>query len=280
MNTDQLSFTAGIPAEWKKFEERHRTFLQRYSHLQEAMNIAFLRTLSSREPIERFVFGYGRLCCEDFSDVLLLCANGRGVGAFKLLRTLYEHAVTLHYLHNHPKELDKFWDYAYVAKHKELNSILTTFGNDFFANRNDVNVTEIERRFQSVKDDFMVTDCGTCGTKKPDHKWSKVDFVTMAKQAGDLEKLIYAAYYLPLSHAHGTANSLLSQVAELDGGGLTFVSTDQRNEARGALCTAHDIILQVLEVQDARFSVPDLKDKLKICAKDYLEIWKDDNSKA
>lgn len=79
-DTQGYSFIAGIPAEWQDFEARHRMFLERYPHLREALDTAFLRTLTRSEPIEKFVFGYGRLCCEDFSEVFLLCSNGYGVG--------------------------------------------------------------------------------------------------------------------------------------------------------------------------------------------------------
>jgi hypothetical protein len=272
------SFIAGIPAEWKDFEERHRTFLERYSHLREALNTAFLRTLTRSEPLEKFVFGYGRLCCEDFSEVFLLCANGYGVGALKLLRTLYEHAVTLRYIHEHPEELDNFWDFAYVAEHKVLKPIIETFGERAFENT-PVRPAEVEERFQRIKDRFMITDCKKCGTKRLNHTWNKLDFATMAKRAGRLGALIVPAYYVPLNHAHSTFASLASRLALLDGGGFTFVPTAQSKEADTVLITAHNVILQVLEVQDERFSVPGLKEKLQTCSQDFLDIWKNRSSR-
>ncbi len=277
-DTQGYSFIAGIPAEWKDFEERHRPFLERYSRLQEALNTAFLRTLMRSEPIEKFVFGYGRLCCEDFFEVFLLCANGYGVGALKLLRTLYEQAVTLRYLHEHPEELDDFLDFAYIAEHKVLKPITETFGERAFENT-PIRATEVEERFQSVKDRFMVTDCRKCRTKRLNHTWNKLDFATMAKRAGRLGALIVPAYYAPLTHAHSTVASLASRLAPLDGGGFTFVPTAQRKEADSVLVTAHNIILHVLEVQDERFSVPGLKEKLQTCFQDFLDTWKSRSSR-
>ena len=118
------------------------------------MNIAFSRTLLTGEPIERFVFGYGRLCCEDFWEVILLSTNGYGVGATKLLRTLYEHAVTLHYLNDHPDELNDLYDYSFVAEHKLLKPILDTFGAEAFANTC-VSEAEVEQRYQGVEGPFQ-----------------------------------------------------------------------------------------------------------------------------
>lgn len=278
-DTQGYSFIAGIPAEWQDFEARHRMFLERYSHLREALDTAFLRTLTRSEPIEKFVFGYGRLCCEDFSEVFLLCANGYGVGALKLLRTLYEHAVTLRYLHEHPEDLDNFWDFSYVAEHKVLKPIIETFGERAFENT-PIRPTEVEERFQSVKDRFMITDCRKCETKRLNHTWSKLDFATMAKRSGRLGTLIVPAYYTPLIHAHSNVASLTSRLAPLEGGGFTFVPTAQRREADSVLVTAHNVILHVLEVQEERFSVPGLREKLQTCSQDFLDVWKGRASRA
>ena len=243
------------------------------------MNIAFIRTIRSSEPIERFVFGYGRLCCEDFWEVFLLAANGYGVGATKLLRTLYEHAVTLHYLNEHPDELNDFYDFSYVTEHKLIKPILETFGDGAFTNTS-VSKAEVEERFQGVKDRFKITDCKKCGTQKFNHTWSKLDFISMAKQTGSLGSLVVPAYYVPLTHTHSSFAALASRLSMSDGGGVSFVPTAQRKEADGALITAHNIILHVLDIQKERFAVAGLSEKLKVCFQDFLDIWIGKNTKA
>jgi hypothetical protein len=279
MDLSQLRFVAGIPSEWAEFESRRRPFLERQPNLTEAMNIAFSRTLLTGEPIERFVFGFGRLCCEDFFEVLLLSTNGYGVGAAKLLRTLFEHAVTLHYLNEHPDELNNFFDYSFVTEHKLLKPILDTFGTTGFANTG-VSEAEVEERFQGVKDRFKITDCKKCGTQKLNHTWSKLDFVSMAKQTGSLGLLVVPAYYGPLTHAHSSLAALASRISISAGGGVSFVPTAQRKVADDALLTAHNIILHVLDIQNDRFVVPGLKEKLQVCFQDFLDIWKDKDRKA
>jgi hypothetical protein len=57
----------GFEEEWKDFERRHPLFIQTFPNLLMAMNTAFIRTAITSEPIDRFVFLYGRLCFEDFS---------------------------------------------------------------------------------------------------------------------------------------------------------------------------------------------------------------------
>jgi len=279
MEAKPPKFIAGVPAEWEDFERRNRLFLERYSHLSEALNVAFIRTLTQSEPIEKFVFGYGRLCCEDFSEVLLLSANGYGVGATKLLRTLYEHAVTLHYLSEHPDELDNFWDYSYVTEHKLLKPIRETFGNEAFENSS-IREADIEERFSSVKGRFMITDCKKCGSKRLNHTWNKLDLVAMAKQAGSLGALIVPGYYGPLTQAHSHFASLASRLTLLENGGISLVPDAQRKESDAALITAHNVILHVLELQNTQFEIQGLQEKLQVCFQDFIDVWKKPKTKS
>lgn len=43
------------------------------------------------------------------------------------------------------------------------------------------------------------------------------------------------------------------------------------------LVTAHNVILHVLEVQEERFPLPGLKEKLQTCSQEFLDIWKGRN---
>ena len=56
------------------------------------LSAVFIRTNNGSEPVDRVVFYLGRLCAEDLMEILLLCANRYGVGAFKLLRSMEDHS--------------------------------------------------------------------------------------------------------------------------------------------------------------------------------------------
>ena len=211
--------------------------------------------------------------------MFLLSANGYGVGAIKLLRTLYEHAVTLNYLSEHPYELDTFYDYSYVTEHKLLKPIRETYGSHAFENTS-IQETEVEERFLSVKERFMIADCKKCGTKRLNHTWNKLDFVSMAKQAGPLGALILHGYYGPLTQAHSHFATLASRLTLLENGGVSFVPDAQRKESDVALFTAHQIMLCVLEIQKKRFDIPDLQEKLQVCRKDLEDIRNEPREKA
>jgi hypothetical protein len=197
----------GFPEEWQDFHQRQRSFLERHPHLQQALNTAFIRTAHFSEPIDKFVFLYGRLCSEDFYEVFLCCGNGYGQAAQKLLRGLYERAVTLRYLHDHPADLDAFLDFHHISQRKLMHSIKETIGADVLPE--DI-AADVEKRCQEVKEKFMVADCNTCGTRRLNYTWNKLDFVSMAKATGSLGQIVVPAYYIPMRQAHATLGSLFS----------------------------------------------------------------------
>src|SRR5439155_26675809 len=85
--TASQKFSCGFPEEWKDFEKRHRLLLERFPNLVAALNTAFIRRATLSEHIDKFIFFYGRLCCEDFFEVGLCCGNGYGAAAMKLVRS-------------------------------------------------------------------------------------------------------------------------------------------------------------------------------------------------
>lgn len=266
--TRELLF--GFSEEWEDFGKRHPLLLERFPNFINAIAATFIRDTSLPEPIDRFVLLYGRLCCEDFSEVLLCCGNGYGQGAQKLVRSLYERAVTLHYLHEHPEELQAFMDFHHVATHKLLVSAEETFGKQLVSREARA---KVEEDYAAVKEQFMVTDCKKCGTKRPGHTWNKLDFVAMAKKVGGLGTLIVPAYYMSLRQAHATFGSLLSRLEEGESENILFKHAAQRKEADYALMTAHNIMLDVMKVQDERFKVPGLAGQIEQCFTDFMEVY-------
>jgi hypothetical protein len=259
----------GFREEWQDFANRNAPFLERFPHLEKAMDIAFNRVAHLSEPIDKFVLMYGRVCVEDFNEILLCCGNGAGHAGQKLLRGLYERAVTLRYLHENPDEIQNFLDYYHVSQRKLKIACERTMGADTFSPEQ---AAEIEREFEEVKDKFMIADCEKCGTKRLNHTWSKLDLVAMANKTS-LGKLNALGYIIPLRQAHATVASMLSRMAAGDNDGISFVDAAQPKEADNALRVAHNILLDVLRVQGEHFSVPGLKEQNGLCLQDFVDIW-------
>lgn len=218
------------------------------------------------------IFGLGRLCAEDFLEILLLAGNGYGVAALKLLRGLYERAVTIAYLSEHPEEATVFLDYHFVSQHKVLTE-LKAIGLEERFPRDERE--KVEAEYQRVKDNYLVTGCKECGAKRMNYTWSKLDVVAMAKSTG-LGKLLAMAYYLPLRHAHSTVAALLARIEQSSSGGMAFNPGAQPKEADIALGVAHDLILKVLEIQEQYFELGELHEDLQKAMRAFVDIWSKD----
>lgn len=131
------------------FDQRHPQWTAVLSRLGEVINLAFTRTQVMKAPIDKFVYFYGNLVAEDFMELFLMAVNGYGFGAMKLLRSMYEHTVTLKYLHNHPDELQAFFDFDRVQQYKLMKPIVETFGNDALPQET---VAATEQEYAGVRD--------------------------------------------------------------------------------------------------------------------------------
>ncbi len=261
----------GFAEEYREFARRHSAFLEQFPNLESALKIAFNREGNMAEPADKVVFFSGRLCIEDFMEILLLCGNGYGVGALKILRGMYERAVTARYLHMHPEEADNFLDFHWVSQRKLARAIQATFGENVLAKEK---LEEVEAKYNEVRERFTVTDCKKCNTKRLNYTWSKLDFVSMSHGAGSIGDLIVPGYYIPTRQGHSTAGAILSRLKESETGGLEFDGTPQRDEADIALITAHALLLNVIDLQKEHFKLTALEKPLQTCSQDFLEICK------
>ncbi len=257
----------GLPEEQRDFIARHRVFFDRLPDLTTAMNLAFIRTIEGPEPTDRVIFYLGRACVEDFFEILLLCGNGYGFGAMRLLRSLYERAVSARYMHLHPDAAEDYLEYYWITKHKESQALLKMYGEGVLKTVPREKRAEIETQYARVRERLLKK-----GIKRPNVTWSKLDFVSMAREVGPLGELILPAYYLPLEQAHSTSAGIVSRLGGTEEK-LTFVDGPQRDEADSCLHLAHNILLQVLALQQEHFAFDVLAEPLTKCYQDFLEIW-------
>ncbi len=260
----------GLPDEWAGFQERYPLFIDRFHNLEATLASAFLRDAETTEPIDRIIFFLERLCAEEFFEILLLCGNGYGTAALKILRGMYERVVSSIYLHLHPDEVDNFLDYHWVQQHRLTEAVLQTFGAESLPSET---IEEVESNFGRVRGRFMVTDCKKCDTKRLNHTWSKLDFVSMARAVGKVGELIVPGYYLPTRQTHSTVAAVLSRLERPPTRGLIFDPGPQTKQVWMALSMAHNLLLHVLDLQREHFRIRMLEAKLEVCRRDYKEIW-------
>src|SRR6267143_5808649 len=98
------------PDEERLFNERHSKLLELLPDLNDTLDHLFKHAVMA-DRARLTVFMLGRRCANDFSEILLLASNSYGFASLQLLRGMFEKLVDARYLHEHPEEVDSFWDY-------------------------------------------------------------------------------------------------------------------------------------------------------------------------
>jgi hypothetical protein len=144
----RLPIAVGDRKAQKRFIERNTTFLLEYPRLHELAEKVFLRSLKppnekevkrlrelsvddpavvafeNKMTADRVIFYLGRMAIDDFGEILTLAGNGRGFGAYKIVRGMYERVVTALYMEKNPAEARPFAESSAISK---LNYLKRTF---------------------------------------------------------------------------------------------------------------------------------------------------------
>jgi hypothetical protein len=244
-------------------------------NLWSVANIAFKRIFETEHSVDNIVFFYGRRSLEELSEIILLCDHGYASGANAILRGMYERAVTAIYLSNNPDEVSAFLDFYWIAQRRLITQLKETFGPGILPKEE---VEKIESRYQEVIHRFKVPDCRECGSEKTNHTWTRLDFPSMAKKAGPIGKLIALGYALPTQEAHATVKAILDRLTSETEGVLMFDPQADVGKIDNVLCTAHNIVLAMLDLQKTHFRIGALEEPLQQCMRDFQTIWKTKNA--
>jgi hypothetical protein len=222
------------PDEERLFNERHSQLLELLPSLNDTLDNVFKHTvMADRQGLT--VFMLGRRCANDFSEILLLASNGYGFAALQILRSMFEKLVDARYLHEHPKEVDNFWDYHLV--------LLVKLGYQDVAQKFDA---ECEKKVAKFK---------TSGKKRKSTqpRWTKLTLVDEAKKVG-LGDHLHGAYYLPNAFIHNSSAELLFALEADKNGRFTPLDFNNPKERRMADVAVHQgllflILILQLEVE-------------------------------
>ena len=204
-------------------------------------------------------------------EILLLCGNGYGIGGLKLLRALYERAVTAAYIAQNPNEAETFLDYHHIHLGKLFNHAAQLFdmGSLFSAEK----IGDIKKSYEITKGKFQEPLCEKCGTTRTSFSWSRLDIASMAQKVDqNLAKLYLPCYFQPTLQAHSTVSALLARLVEREAGVVSFNEGAQREKADEALIGAHNVILFVLDTQ-SEFFILGLEKEIEQRRADFMKIW-------
>ncbi len=249
-----------------RFRARNARFFEGSSALEDAIAAVFERQFSSTDTAEVTIFFLGQRCVDDFREVALLAANGYGWGATAHVRGMYERAVVAAFLKQNPTASLDFMDFDLVRRWRTAQAIKRTFDIDA---EDEAKLSQLKSAFEEVRSRFEVIDCERCETRRINHTWHKLDFVSMASKVGKLGTAIVPAYYMPLAQAHGTFASAVYRLGESDG---FFSPSVEMNDAEAdrSFKYAHLILLNVLTVQNEYFKLEAAKDPLGRAYEHYL----------
>lgn len=208
-----------------------REFTRRYPGLlpaldQVSVGLGGLLELLKEQPASdasNVLFLLVDACCREFEEILVLALNGYCSGATKLLRALYERTATTGYLMQHPEKIPQFQKYTAVHWHKLLTEADTAgISAGLPASRRQ----EIEKNYESAKEEFTDIVCKKCKATGLQGSWTKKPIPTQAGELNEqLRQICFQAYLLPTFFLHTTDWGIAKQLEELPDGGRALHST-------------------------------------------------------
>ncbi len=254
--TDKFILELGRPTERNYFVRSNRQFLRLLPNLGKAFDSALLKKLTRPTTADVIIQTFGKSCIEDFNEIVLLCGNGFGNGALKIVRGMFEKLVTAYYFHLNPDQADVFWKYHIVKLSK-------------------LRLDDIAKQLDptgSIKSKFRVAR-KKGGRKRLQPSWTEINFVDMAQKVG-LGDHIRNAYHLPIEYTHPSVTLVLSMLREKNGKIEIKENKPQRETAKMALPIAHFFLLELLRLQIKHFELNNDDPIFQQCIDDYMKIWK------
>lgn len=201
-------------------EEQWTPIFKRNPGLKDALNelIELTGESAATVPLEsaahRVIFTLRNVCMEECWEVLLLAANHYTSGAAKLIRALYERALTIVYLSQYPEKAQRFIDYAAIQNHRTLNPALKLYSEEDLNERiKPSSIADIKSEYERVKPAFQITKCSKCKTKQLAHGWD-LDITSMAEKVQQgFPEMLLSAYTLPTLELHTTASGAFSRTS-------------------------------------------------------------------
>lgn len=264
-----VEFEFGESTAANAFWDRNPEFFPSFARLVDLTNKTFGREWRATSRMEDVAFNLGETCRRDFLEIAFLAVNGHGVAAMKLLRGLYERAVTLEYIRRNPDKAERFVRYGVIQEFKVLRAAMDAVGEEEVRKHMGGQLTECETLHDEVRPEFQVTDCKKCKTKRLAFAWD-VDLAAMVRALGQPYQSLYmASYAIPNLHVHATATSAFSREPN-------FGTPEEKNvhEAEVALIHATLILVLVLNSQSEVFSL-ELDAETKACWDEVTAVWKD-----
>jgi preprotein translocase subunit SecB len=248
------------------FSQRREEFGIRYIRLLKSIaNMKTAWDLLLKEDIrgDRLImYGLGRIAFEDeFTAIVLLCANGYSPTARIILRALFEKVVDLLYLNRHPEKMKAFTEFSWVDRGKQVKRIAPILSRHG-TKRTAATQSEIEAKHKKLRPQYSPKG------------WAGKTLVEKAKEVGIPDSFTELAYYGGIAEAHPKPIAIYQRISERTDGSLWWRDElPSLDDSRVTLMLAHYFILKAVEVLHKYFGITGSEEIISQCAKDYFESW-------
>jgi hypothetical protein len=230
-----------------------------------------VRNCHDENQAEDLMFSLGQACREDYLEIAFMGVHGFDIATTKLLRGLYERAVTHAYIIKNPEQVMKFIRFGRIQEYRVMEGALEAgVSKEEFDKRvpPENSIAKVTERRNEVIDEFKVKECEVCGMKAP-MSWDKQSVGAMAKKVGDLYKAFYlGGYAMPNLHVHAT----LMSAVRLEGLDEQAAAIVRKRTAYSNMGQAAAIMHLVLQEQNQLFKLG-LDQELEAAEKAIAEEW-------
>jgi hypothetical protein len=234
----------GREEEWKYFAEEHEALLEALTGEHKAC-IELLKAVQMKRKSQEdtVILALGMACLKEFEEIILLCGNGYGSGANKILGAFFERVIALGYLAKHPDKIQQFIDYTNVHWQKLLIEAREKHEDVGLSAEE---IAHVEEEFANVKERYMVDACRKCGTHRLQGSWTKKPIPSMAEDLdGDMRKLYFNAFLRPTFLIHTTFFGVMAGAEKTEHERLLLFSQEkERLRAKETIDLAHILVIQ------------------------------------
>ena len=199
--------TFGYPEFSKVFCAEYDSLIRTLGTVEKAVNETF--STPGKEPLHRICRHLAKAVANSFSAVLLLCGNGFGPDAMKIVRGMFESTLTIMYLKKHPKELQDFMDYHWISAMKRQRDT-GKYAPELLKQITPEAIEAIENGYARVADRFRNKN------GKVRLRWSRKSLFEIAADVG-MDQHYFTVYGFGSALQHGDMSGIGMQLDQEPG---------------------------------------------------------------
>jgi ribosomal protein S27E len=238
------------------FKSRHSAFLEVLCDacrlIDDVFNQPQLSSISRDVDVVVLLLAQEVRC--NFEEIAHLCAGGFGLGAQKVLRSMFEATVVCEYISRTPDEAKRFLEYSHIQNHKlkaEWAKVRPPRTDEEKAA-----FEESKRRREEAEKQFQQTDCKKCGTQRLMHSWTKLGIVDLARNSPRGLASHYAfCYVIGTLQTHPTLSGIASRFLLGPVGELLDGTPREEETVDLVLYYNHLLLMLMLDVVNDHFNL-------------------------